>query len=300
MCDKLCTLAENQSHCIKNHKFLILSIIEHVFTQVVPVPKPRAIELTEEEKYKSTRSYRRAEVKKEQAKQRAAEKQKKIDELKEAKKGIKSSSAKKGNETDDDGAFESKSSDKASFIGEEESPDFDEGKGTESVVLDEPCMWGEELTYELQVELLLTLQRLIEHFTAAAMSIQQSRSFDGVCIIVPGCIAALADAIIRQVAVDEPSEASAQLSGKTVQGRQLGVPGFGISIGSYATQVCTYFIFNCLNQFRCLKRLYDNMTIAVRNHRVAYCGAFDCAHRSIRLFPEPRPTTPGKDLRLGK
>ena len=86
MCDRLCTLIENQSHCIKNYKFLMLSIIEHVFTQVVPVPKPRAVELSEEDLKRSTRGARRAETKKEEAKTHAAEKQKKIEEVKEAKR----------------------------------------------------------------------------------------------------------------------------------------------------------------------------------------------------------------------
>jgi hypothetical protein len=74
-----------------------------------------------------------------------------------------------------------------------------------------------------QVELLITLQRVTEHFAAAAMSIQQSRPFDAVCIVVVGCIAALSDAIMRKLAIDEPSELCAQLMGKTVQGRQLGL-----------------------------------------------------------------------------
>jgi hypothetical protein len=52
---------------------------------------------------------------------------------------------------------------------------------------------------------MLTLQRLSEHFAASAMSIQQSRPFDAVCIIVPGCICAISDAIMRKIAIDEPS-----------------------------------------------------------------------------------------------
>lgn len=87
------------------------------------------------------------------------------------------------------------------------------------------------------MELLLTLQRLVEHFVSAAMSIQQSRPFDGVCIIVTGAFAALADALIRKIAVDEPSEACSHLMGRTLSGRQLGHPGFGLSVGSFATQV---------------------------------------------------------------
>ena len=48
---------------------------------------------------------------------------------------------------------------------------------------------------------MITLQRLIEHFAAAAMSIQQSRPFDAVCIVVPGCICAISDAIMRKIAI---------------------------------------------------------------------------------------------------
>lgn len=80
------------------------------------------------------------------------------------------------------------------------------------------------------------IQRIAEHFGAAAFSIQQSRPFDGVCIVVSGCLAALADAIVRKLAIDEPAEASSHLSGKTVSGRQLGHPGYGISISTFATQ----------------------------------------------------------------
>ena len=33
MCDRLCTLVENQEHCVKNGKFLIVSCIEHIMTR---------------------------------------------------------------------------------------------------------------------------------------------------------------------------------------------------------------------------------------------------------------------------
>ena len=110
------------------------------------------------------------------------------------------------------------------------------------------------MTYALQVEL-LTLQRVIEHFVAATMSIQQSKSFDGTCVIVSGCIAAISDAVIRKVATDEPSEICCQLSGRTLQGTQLGVPGFGIAISTFATQCETIELHNAelsVARTRCL------------------------------------------------
>ena len=42
--------------------------------------------------------------------------------------------------------------------------------------------------------------------------------------------------IMRKIAVDEPSEVCAQLSGRTVQGRQLGTTGYGITTSTFATQ----------------------------------------------------------------
>ena len=40
-CDLMCVRLGNQSHCVKNPKFLIVALIEHVFVQVVQTPKPR-------------------------------------------------------------------------------------------------------------------------------------------------------------------------------------------------------------------------------------------------------------------
>jgi hypothetical protein len=47
----------------------------------------------------------------------------------------------------------------------------------------------------------------MEHFVAAALSLQPNRSFDAVKLIVSGCIMAIADRIMRVKAEDIPSEA---------------------------------------------------------------------------------------------
>lgn len=80
------------------------------------------------------------------------------------------------------------------------------------------------------------MKRLSEMFTATALSIVQSRSFDASCIVVHGCIAAIADSVMRKMATDKPSEACAHLMGKNVDDVQLGMPGFGISVGIFAAQ----------------------------------------------------------------
>ena len=53
------------------------------------------------------------------------------------------------------------------------------------------------ITAVSQVELMLTLQRLTEHFAAAFFSTQQSRPLDAVGIITVGAIAAIAGECIH-------------------------------------------------------------------------------------------------------
>lgn len=119
------------------------------------------------------------------------------------------------------------------WYGEEES-----AKAAEALT-DEPCLWDADMHYELQVELALTIKRLVEQFAGACLSIQHSRSFDAVCTIVPGVACAILDAILRRLATDQPSEFTAILMGCTVEGRHLGMPGFGVSVGTFAEQTET-------------------------------------------------------------
>jgi len=227
LCDRLCTLIKNQNHCIKNDSFLILSVIEHLFTQVVPVPKPRGINLCAEDIYISQRTDRRQMKKK--FDDSAKSDKKKLDEINLKGKGKTKKKKDISTETD-------ASQSKLKFFGSEEVPDFREGLSNEESMHNLPCIWDEPITYELQVELLLTLQRLMELLAMAGLSIQQSRSLDAIMIIVSGSIAAIADSIIRKEATDEPSECCTHFLGKTVSGRQLGHSGFGISVGTFATQ----------------------------------------------------------------
>ncbi len=68
------------------------------------------------------------------------------------------------------------------------------------------CIWATPIRYALQLDILILLQRIIEHFASSALSLQATRSFDAVRIIVPACIAAIADAAMRKKATDIPSE----------------------------------------------------------------------------------------------
>lgn len=75
------------------------------------------------------------------------------------------------------------------------------------------CVWRTPMLHAQQLELLLLLQRLIEHFAAAAFSLDHTMSFDAVRMVVPAAIAAVADAVMRQLATDKPSRVSVHLRG---------------------------------------------------------------------------------------
>ena len=132
MCDKLCTILDNQEHCVKNHKFLIASLIEHVFIQVIlgsasdhlsmssglsfishfspadhlrkpartrqvlPVPKPRAGSSDEAEERRAGRSERRRE--------KEAEKLKVAMQQREAMRKVKTGKKGKDNKAEEEEA----------------------------------------------------------------------------------------------------------------------------------------------------------------------------------------------------
>ena len=141
MCDRLVTLIDNQYHCIKNDKFIIAAIIENVFTQVVPVPKPRGIQLTADEIYTAERTKRRQEKKDIEDKLKSEEKKK--EETKNKKK--------KNNDKEEELNVPVIV---AKPIGEEELPNFEEGKEVETKFSEIDCIWDQEISYELQVRLI--------------------------------------------------------------------------------------------------------------------------------------------------
>uniref|UniRef100_A0A6S8D826 ubiquitinyl hydrolase 1 n=1 Tax=Aureoumbra lagunensis TaxID=44058 RepID=A0A6S8D826_9STRA len=204
-CDRICSLIDNQPHAIKNDKLLILALIQHTLTCVVPTPRPRhQTHLYGEEKWIAERAERR---------RRRQEKKKAVT------KNEKSTA-----QTKDE---------------EEDTTDFTVGTANEMHISSSGCIWDDSIDYATQVELLLSLRRLIEHFTAAVLSTQQDRALDAVCLIIPGIACAISDAVLRRRAYDHPSSFCAQLNGQTATGRQLGVKGYGLSVGSFASQTNT-------------------------------------------------------------
>lgn len=74
----------------------------------------------------------------------------------------------------------------------------------------------------------------MEHFVSSAFSLQTSRSFDAVRLIVSACIMTIADRVLRVKADDIPSEVSLNLAGCGSNGKP-----FAATLGHFAKQTCT-------------------------------------------------------------
>ena len=171
-CDRLCTLIGVQSHAVKNSSFLKISLIQHTFTQLLPLPFP-------------------------------------------------------------DGSEEAKT---------------------------KACVWRSPLLYAQQLDLMLLLQRIIEHFAASVFTVDHTRSADAVRMVVPACIAAVADVVMRQVAVDIPSEVCIHLRGvDNSESAPAKKRGFALGAGALARQSATVSVHTPeLNMARTMALDYFN------------------------------------------
>ena len=147
-CDRLATLVSVQAHSIKNTRQLIVALIQHTFTQLLPMPKPEAsvgLETIHEDATGPTPPH---------------------------------------------------------AIGPARADRMGPADG---------CLWRTPMLYADQLDLLLLMQRLVEHFAAAVFSLDHTRSLDGVRMAVPACIAAIADCVMRQVRPIPPCAPSSRL-----------------------------------------------------------------------------------------
>ena len=100
------------------------------------------------------------------------------------------------------------------------------------------CIWRSPMLYDEQLGIMLLLQRIVEHFAAASLTIDHTRSFDAVRMVVPACVAAVADVVMRQLATDEPSQVCIHLRGEGTTKRS----GFALSAAQLATQSASVWV----------------------------------------------------------
>ena len=92
------------------------------------------------------------------------------------------------------------------------------------------CFWRRSpLRRETQTDLLHLLRRMSRHLACVALSIKVTRALDASRILATGCIAVVADAVLRRPAADVPSWLSLHYSGDA-QGPTM---PFGFDLGVY-------------------------------------------------------------------
>lgn len=317
-CDRVCSLLDNQPHAVKNDKLLIIALVQHTLTCVVPTPRPRAERHASEEDAARAGRAERRRLRLERRKRRQDQAEKQLADALAATKPMLARITPMA---------QRRSSDKGDTPApvEDDGTDWFIGAEEEARLSRASCIWDEPVEYAEQVEVLLTLRRIVEHFAAAVLSTQQDRALDAVCVVVPGVACAIADALLRRRATDHPSPFTAQLSGQMASGRQLGLRGFGLSVGTFATQttsiechvpalavarasVLDYFLSP---QQRCLEKIFAfedrfelrpsrplvallrnlcrEITLATPNPHLELCDALPCTSNLMKSFPEIAP-----------
>ena len=207
--DRLAALIENQGHCVKNGGLLVFSLIQNVFTHVLPLPKPRG-----RRSGRSAAAFYRS--------RRAARRKKRAASLRESNEGM---TATDGDDEDENPVV---AGSKGSY-----------GQKVLSKAVHEDCVWDADIQFQTQLLIMQTLERIMHHFVAAANAVGECRERDAVTVVVSGCMAIIADAVMRRRATDHPSEICTHLMGQLRDGRQLGLSGFGLSFSSFDTQTET-------------------------------------------------------------
>ena len=70
------------------------------------------------------------------------------------------------------------------------------------------------MLYADQADMLRSMDMLCRHYSSASLSLNATRSFDAVRMLVMGCMACVSDAIMRIAACDDPSVLSLHYSGE--------------------------------------------------------------------------------------
>lgn len=105
------------------------------------------------------------------------------------------------------------------------------------------CLWRNlAVRYERQLDVLIMLQRIMEHFVTSHLSMPRSASHAAALITVPACIAAVADVMMRKRATDIPSEVCLHLMGQTALGQTVST-GYGVTTGHLVEQAKTIQCF---------------------------------------------------------
>ena len=106
------------------------------------------------------------------------------------------------------------------------------------------CFWAQPLLYVDQADILRSLDMLCRHYSSASLSLTATRSFDAVRMLVMGCMACVADAVMRIVAFDDPSVMTLHYSGKAEGPFDGHTKPFGFEMGHFEKETETAIFTN--------------------------------------------------------
>ena len=262
-CDRLCTLLDNQPHVVKNDKLLIVALVEHTLTRVVPCPRPRAAArgggdadggaaAAAARAHTAGRAARRAAPRR-RARGRAAREGRAAGALAARKRRARARGRRQGRDRGrGEEARRGRGDAEAAAAAADAAAPRPRAPAARAAPTTRPI--GPSARRPRRAE-----QRRVHvgrardvrapgraaaraaaarrALAAAACSTQQSL-LDAVCVVVPGVACALAGALLRN-RDGRPRVARRRAAAPTAAGRQLGVPGYGLSCGTFATQAAT-------------------------------------------------------------
>ena len=95
------------------------------------------------------------------------------------------------------------------------------------------CFWhAQDMRYETQQDFLALLAMLSRHFATTALSVKITRSGDAIRMLTFACMATVADAVMRKIACDIPSQVSLHYSGRA----KGPVKPFAFDMGNFAEE----------------------------------------------------------------
>ena len=95
------------------------------------------------------------------------------------------------------------------------------------------CFWAtQNIRYADQADILRLLDMLCRQYCAVSLSLNVTRSFDAVRMLILGCMACVGDCVLRMTACDRPSKFSLHYAGNMAGP----VQAFGFDMGYYAME----------------------------------------------------------------
>ena len=153
---------------------------------------------------------------------------------------------------------------------------------------DTQCFWASQpMRYETQTDLLRLINHVCRHFCAASLSLQVTRSFDAARILTMACMVCVADAVMRVIACDIPSQLALHYSGKSPGAH---VHPFGVEMRIFAKESESFMFLEpalALVRTQVLDYFYEQRKVVRADHIIfAWEHSMDIGIGEISLLDQ--------------